>query len=79
MVALSQILTTVLLIVALALNLTKSGDRALLCMHCVSILMSLIYLPATVYLSVKHSDNKFDRAGGEIAYIVVQMVTWLGE
>lgn len=74
-----QLFSTILLIVVLPLNLAKSGDLVLLCLHGVSILMSLIYLPAAVYLSVKHRNNKFDHAGGEIAYVVMQMATWIGE
>jgi hypothetical protein len=44
----------------------------------VSLLPLVIYIPAAFILGIKGSDKKFDRAIGEIGYLIVQIVLWLG-
>lgn len=39
----------------------------------------LIYIPAAFGLTVARRRNHFDHAGGEVAYLVIQQVGWLGE
>lgn len=39
----------------------------------------IIYIPAAFGLSLAKRHGHFDHAGGEIAYLVVQQVGWLGE
>jgi len=51
----------------------------MLILHSCAGVALLVYIPATVYLSLKNSSSTFDQAGGEVAYAVIQICCWLGE
>lgn len=47
--------------------------------HALSGVALVIYVPAALYVTWRGSDTRFDHAGGEVAYIAVQLVAWFGE
>jgi len=44
-----------------------------------ALLVLLIYIPTALVFAMKRSNNHFTHAGGEIAYVVVQLTCWIGE
>jgi hypothetical protein len=59
---------------------TLTGFNVLLiALYSASGLALLIYIPAAVYLSIKDSNSRFDRAGREVAYLSVQLALYLGK
>jgi len=67
----------VLWLAAFVLNLVMWGSISLLFLYAAAGLALVIYCPAAIILSARNSSSSFDHAGGEVAYIVVQMLIWL--
>jgi len=38
----------------------------------------VVYIPAALYVSIKDSSSRFDHAGGEVAYVTIQLACWIG-
>jgi hypothetical protein len=53
-------------------------DVLILSFTCAAAFITVIYVPASFILSLRNSTNRFDHAGGEVAFLVVQEITWLG-
>ncbi|OCF41953.1 hypothetical protein I317_04255 [Kwoniella heveanensis CBS 569] len=47
------------------------------CLAASSGFLMLVYAPAAIFLSVRDSGSRFDQAGGEVAYTVLQALVWL--
>ena len=63
----------------LPISLVFTGNSVLVIVHAAAGLALVIYVPAAIILSAKNSWNQFDHAGGEVAYIVIQMLAWLSK
>ncbi|WVQ81500.1 hypothetical protein IAT38_003624 [Cryptococcus sp. DSM 104549] len=67
----------ILFVVILLLNIFWGGSIIGLILHAVGGLLMLVYAPAAMILSLRDSWSSFDHAGGEVAYLVIQMAIWL--
>lgn len=74
-----QILHFILLLTTLIVNVLLAHSIPLLITHCCLAFAFLVYIPTAFILSAMRSTNRFDQAGGEVAYLVVQQAGWLGE
>lgn len=66
-------------LIILPLCIVETGSGLMLILHAVVGLALLIYVPAAMYISLKDSGSTFDQAGGEIAYLAIQLIGWIGE
>lgn len=56
-----------------------TGSYLMLILLLLSGIPLVIYVPAALYMSIKDSPSKFTHAGGEVAYVTIQLACWLGE
>ena len=68
-----QALHVVLLLVIFPVTGVLIGDYPYIIIETFSALAMVIYIPAAVILSIRDSSSSFDHAGGEVAYLVVQL------
>lgn len=69
----------ILLVLTTVLSAVFFRDLIMLIIHCCLALAFLIYIPAAFGVTVARQKSHFDHAGGEVAYLVIQMLGWLGK
>ena len=72
-------LHTLLWLITLPISMAVTGSYLMLILHLIAGIPLVIYVPAALVLSMKDSPSKFTHAGGEIAYVTIQLAAWLGE
>lgn len=75
----TQALHFILLSLITILHTIYIGDIVIFAIHLAMCLAFLIYIPAAFGISLSRKKSRFDRAGGEVAYLVVQQLGWLGK
>lgn len=74
-----QLIHFLFIAVDLVLTAIFTFNILFLSLHAAMLIAFLIYIPAAFAFTSRRRKTRFDHAGGEVAYLVVQQIGWLCE